>query len=369
LRVAASTAAGESSLSDLDDIFAVTPEDEPDTPPVGLTVVDTSPSTTTLSWSPPERANGVIQQYEVLYENQSYVAVLNSSVPRVTLTGLRPFSYYNVSVRAYTRIGHGNHTSDTLTMLSGEDVPGSPSYGLSYVSVSSNEVNVTWEHPLVPNGVITHYSLELRNSSHFLNLTTPINHAQITHLRKFAQYTLVVKAHTRIGSGNHSSDPLNITTLEDEPDTPPQFLLARTFSDYEVQLSWEPPKEANSEILYYIVRVWNESSEVWQNVTDTAVVISVDSESRYNASISSWTRLGDGGVLIYISFSTIDTVPFDPPQNVSLVNLTSSSVTILWQPPTQPNGILLHYTLYYSDNTTVTEQVSFTALQCILHRQ
>nr|XP_029524895.1 phosphatidylinositol phosphatase PTPRQ-like [Oncorhynchus nerka] len=485
LRVAASTAVGESSLSDLDDIFAVTPEDEPDTPPVGLTVVDTSPSTTTLSWSPPERANGVIQQYEVLYENQSYVAVLNSSVPRVTLTGLRPFSYYNVSVRAYTRIGHGNHTSDTLTMLSGEDgesthththtldtytrighgnhtsdtltmlsgedgesthththtldtytrighgnhtsdtltmlsgedFPGSPSYGLSYVSVSSNEVNVTWEHPLVPNGVITHYSLELRNSSHFLNLTTPINHAQITHLRKFAQYTLVVKAHTRIGSGNHSSDPLNITTLEDgeslsnitqthtltnqllftglylqmrqnadrpsffqsisprwrgfqcvcvlilingkfvsEPDTPPQFLLARTFSDYEVQLSWEPPKEANSEILYYIVRVWNESSEVWQNVTDTAVVISVDSESRYNASISSWTRLGDGGVLIYISFSTIDTVPFDPPQNVSLVNLTSSSVTMLWQPPTQPNGIVLHYTLYYSDNTTVTEQ-------------
>nr|XP_029490937.1 phosphatidylinositol phosphatase PTPRQ-like [Oncorhynchus nerka] len=407
LRVAASTAVGESSLSDRDDIFAVTPEDEPDSPPIGLTVVDTSPSTTTLSWSPPERANGVIQQYEVLYKNQSFVAVLNSSVPRVTLTGLMPFSYYNVSVRAYTRLGHGNHTSDTLTMLSGEDVPGSPPYGLSYESVSPNEVNVTWEPPLVPNGVITHYSLELRNSSHFLNLTTPISHVQITHLRKFAQYTLVVKGHTRMGPGNHSSDPLNITTLEDgeslsntqthprttavnhytspqwsegsgvrggspfplgtwlvlnnrkcvsDPDTPPQFLLARKLSDYEVELSWEPPKEANSEILYYIVRVWNESSEVWQNVTGTAVVISVDSESRFNASVSSWTRLGDGGVLIYISFSIIDAVPFDPPQNVSLVNLTFSSVTVLWQPPTQPNGILLHYTLYYSDNTTVTEQ-------------
>ncbi|KAK6320139.1 hypothetical protein J4Q44_G00092460 [Coregonus suidteri] len=300
LRVAASTAVGESSLSDLDNIFAVTPED-------GLTVVDTSPSTTTLSWSPPERANGVIQQYEVLYENQSYVAVFNSSVPRVTLTGLMPFSYYNVSVRSYTRLGHGNQTSDTLTMLSGEDVPGSPPYGLSYVSVSPNEVNVTWEPPLVPNGVITHYSLELRNSSHFLNLTTPISHAQITYLRKFAQYTLVVKGHTRMGPGNHSSDPLNITTLEDDPDTPPQFLLARKLSDYEVELSWEPPKETNSEILYYIVRVC-------------------------------WTRLGDGGVLIYISFSIID------------------AVTVLWQPPTQPNGILLHYTLYYSDNTTVTEQ-------------
>uniref|UniRef100_A0A674CK23 Protein tyrosine phosphatase receptor type Q n=1 Tax=Salmo trutta TaxID=8032 RepID=A0A674CK23_SALTR len=326
LRVAASTAVGESSLSDRDDIFAVTPEDEPDSPPIGLTVVDTSPSTTTLSWSPPERANGVIQQYEVLYENQSYVAVLNISVPRVTLTGLMPFSYYNVSVRAYTRLGHGNHTSDTLTMLSGEDVPGSPPYGLSYESVSPNEVNVTWEPPLVPNGVITHYRYI---SAWILDL----------------YWTWLV---------------LNNRKCVSDPDTPPQFLLARKLSDYEVELSWEPPKEANSEILYYIVRVWNESSEVWHNVTGTAVVISVDSESRFNASVSSWTRLGDGGVLIYISFSIIDAVPFDPPQNVSLVNLTFSSVTVLWQPPTQPNGILLHYTLYYSDNTTVTEQVSYT---------
>uniref|UniRef100_A0A674CKZ3 Protein tyrosine phosphatase receptor type Q n=1 Tax=Salmo trutta TaxID=8032 RepID=A0A674CKZ3_SALTR len=342
LRVAASTAVGESSLSDRDDIFAVTPEDEPDSPPIGLTVVDTSPSTTTLSWSPPERANGVIQQYEVLYENQSYVAVLNISVPRVTLTGLMPFSYYNVSVRAYTRLGHGNHTSDTLTMLSGEDVPGSPPYGLSYESVSPNEVNVTWEPPLVPNGVITHYRYI---SAWILDL-----------------YCLMMKSPFPLGTWL----VLNNRKCVSDPDTPPQFLLARKLSDYEVELSWEPPKEANSEILYYIVRVWNESSEVWHNVTGTAVVISVDSESRFNASVSSWTRLGDGGVLIYISFSIIDAgththiLPFDPPQNVSLVNLTFSSVTVLWQPPTQPNGILLHYTLYYSDNTTVTEQVSYT---------
>ncbi|KAL0968338.1 hypothetical protein UPYG_G00265600 [Umbra pygmaea] len=357
LRVAASTAVGEGSLSELDDVFVVTPEDEPDSPPVGLTLVDSSPSTSTIAWSPPERANGVIQQYEVLYENQSYAALLKTSVPKVVLTGLMPFSYYNVSVRAYTRLGHGNQTSDTLTMLSGEDTPGSPPYSLSYTAVSPSEVNVSWEAPLVPNGVITHYSLELRNSSHFLNLTTPTSHALITHLRKFAQYSLAVKAHTRMGPGNHSSDPLNITTLEDDPDSPPQFLLARKLSDYEVELSWEPPKHANSEILYYKVRVWNESTELWFNVTGTAVVINVDSESRYNASVSSWTRLGDGGILIYISFSVIDAVPFDPPQNVSLVNLTSSSVTVLWLPPTQPNGIILHYTLYCSDNTTVRKEL------------
>ncbi|XP_051239471.1 phosphatidylinositol phosphatase PTPRQ [Dicentrarchus labrax] len=356
LRVAASTAVGESSLSEEDDIFVFTLEDEPESPPVNLIVDETSPSTATLVWSPPEKANGVIQRYEVLYENESYSALMNTSSNRVTLMNLKPFSYYNVSVRAYTRYGHGNQTSDTLYLLSGEDVPGSPPYGVTFESVSPSEVNVTWQPPLLPNGVITHYSLELWNSTHYLNLTSPTNYIQITHLRKYAQYRVMVQAHTRVGPGNYSSEPLNITTLEDAPDTPPQFLHSRKLSDYEVELTWQPPLEANSDILYYIVRVWNETTELWQNVTQTSVVISVDSESRYNASVSSWTRLGDGGVLIYISFTTTDAEPFDPPQNVTFVNVTTFSVTLLWHPPTEPNGIIIHYTIYYSDNNTVTEQ-------------
>ena len=40
------------------------------------------------------------------------------------------------------------------------------------------------------------------------------------------------------------------------PDTPPQFLHSKKLSDYEVELSWDPPLEANSDILYYVLRVW-----------------------------------------------------------------------------------------------------------------
>lgn len=94
-------------------------------------------------------------------------------------------------------------------------VPGSPPYGLTFESISPSEVNVTWQPPLIPNGVITHYSLELWNSSHYLNLTSPTNNLHITHLKKYAQYRIMVQAHTRVGPGNYSSEPLNITTLED----------------------------------------------------------------------------------------------------------------------------------------------------------
>uniref|UniRef100_A0A7N6AKE7 Protein-tyrosine-phosphatase n=1 Tax=Anabas testudineus TaxID=64144 RepID=A0A7N6AKE7_ANATE len=372
LRVAAATAVGESSLSEEDDIFVYTLEDEPDSPPINLIVVDTSPSTTTLAWSAPEKANGVIQYYEVLCENESLSVLLNASTNRVVLMNLKPFSHYNVSVRAYTRYGHGNQTSDTLYLLSGEDgvYDGCTNpHNYTLKNIFNNNISCAEFSkcpPLVPNGVITHYSIEIWNSSHHLNLTSETTNIHITHLRKYAHYRVMVQAHTRVGPGNYSSEPLNITTLEDAPGTPPQFLHAAKLSDYEVKLSWQPPLEANSDILYYIVRVWNETTELWQNVTETSVVVHVDSQSRYNASVSSWTRLGDGGVLIYISFTTVYAEPFDPPRNVTFANVTASSITLLWHPPSEPNGIIVHYTIYYSQNNTVTEQFSVLSMLIIV---
>lgn len=102
-------------------LFLFITTSEPDSPPEDLTAEDISPSTATLTWSPPEKANGVIQHYEVLYENESFSAMVNTSSTSITLTNLRPFSHYNVSVRVYTRFGHGNQTSDTFYLLSGED--------------------------------------------------------------------------------------------------------------------------------------------------------------------------------------------------------------------------------------------------------
>ncbi|XP_064175007.1 phosphatidylinositol phosphatase PTPRQ-like [Anguilla rostrata] len=140
------------------------------------------------------------------------------------------------------------------------------------------------------------------------------------------------------------------------PSSPPRSLHARKVSDTQVELSWEPPLEANSKILYYIVSVWNRTAMRTQNVTVTSVIVEVDRDSQYNASVSSWTRLGDGGVFLSIFFSASDAVPADPPQNVSYVSLTPTSIQVLWSPPTQPNGVIQFYTIYYSDNSSMFSQ-------------
>ncbi|XP_039664458.1 phosphatidylinositol phosphatase PTPRQ isoform X3 [Perca fluviatilis] len=379
LRVAASTAVGESSLSEEDDIFVVTLEDEPDSPPVNLTVVDTSPSTTTLAWSAPEQANGMIQRYEVLYENESFSALMNTSFNTITLMNLKPFSNYTVSVRAYTRYGHGNQTSDALYLLSGEDVPGSPPYGVTYESVSPSEVNVTWQPPLLPNGVITHYSLELWNSSHYLNLTSPTNNIHITHLRKYARYRVMVQAHTRVGPGNYSSEPLNITTLEDVPSDSVQNLTAQIFSSTAIIVSWDPPTEPNGRPTYLLTLEEAGTPPDVSNQGAPAVNKTISRSTTDNVFL--FTRLkkyfpyvltvtpatGAGAAYNHTStmyLRTDDDIPSSAPLLVSTRNLSSSSIAIVWQRPLEANGEITEYTLTVfgpgGSSTTHTPNTSFT---------
>ncbi|XP_070763484.1 phosphatidylinositol phosphatase PTPRQ [Enoplosus armatus] len=378
LRVAASTAVGESSLSEEDDIFVFTLEDEPDSPPVNLAVVDASPSTATLSWSAPEKANGVIQHYEILYENESYSALMNTSSNSVTLVDLKPFSHYNVTVMAYTRYGHGNQTSDTLYLLSGEDVPGSPPYGVTYESVSSSEVNVTWQPPLLPNGVITHYSLELWNSSHYLNLTSPTNYIHITHLRKYAHYRVMVQAHTRVGPGNYSSEPVNITTLEDVPSDSVRNLTAQIFSSTAIIVSWDPPLEPNGRP-YYLLTL--QEAGVRPDLTQQGTpAVNKTIKHTTTDNVFLFTRLkkyfpyvftvtpatGAGPAYNHTSMMylrTDDDIPSSAPLLVSTRNLSSSSIAVVWQRPLEANGDITEYTLTLfgpgGSNTTSTPNTSF----------
>lgn len=159
MRVAASTSVGESSLSEANDIFVRTPEDgksigcsfnkkkqmvlhaychlphaafsvwsnkhekihvfkvlfffppEPESSPQDVEVIDVTASEISLKWSPPEKPNGIIVAYEVLYKNIDALFMKNTSTTSIILRDLKPYTLYNISVRSYTRFGHGNQLS------------------------------------------------------------------------------------------------------------------------------------------------------------------------------------------------------------------------------------------------------------------
>ena len=73
-----------------------------------------------MKWSPPEKPNGIIVAYEVLYRNVNTLFMKNTSTTNIILRDLKPYSLYNISVRSYTRFGHGDQLSSILSVRTSE---------------------------------------------------------------------------------------------------------------------------------------------------------------------------------------------------------------------------------------------------------
>uniref|UniRef100_A0A3Q1HCG0 Uncharacterized protein n=1 Tax=Anabas testudineus TaxID=64144 RepID=A0A3Q1HCG0_ANATE len=310
LRVAAATAVGESSLSEEDDIFVYTLEDEPDSPPINLIVVDTSPSTTTLAWSAPEKANGVIQYYEVLCENESLSVLLNASTNRVVLMNLKPFSHYNVSVRAYTRYGHGNQTSDTLYLLSGEDgvydgctnphnytlknifnnniKPFDPPRNVTFANVTASSITLLWHPPSEPNGIIVHYTIYYSQNN---TVTEQVRHtvyslSSTKHLSTF--YLIALFPPQRL--------PVSDLATHSSPDSPLSYTLTQLIGGTNYT-------------------IWMTSTLVGGQFSVLSMLIIVTQ--------------------FYLSPSS---VPSDSVRNLTAQIFSSTAIIISWDPPLEPNG-------------------------------
>ncbi|XP_068417375.1 phosphatidylinositol phosphatase PTPRQ isoform X5 [Eschrichtius robustus] len=362
MRVAASTSVGESSLSEANDIFVRTPEDEPESSPQDVEVIDVTASEISLKWSPPEKPSGIIVAYEVLYKNTDALFMKNTSTTNIILRDLKPYTLYNISVRSYTRFGHGNQLSSLLSVRTSETVPDSAPENITYKNISSGEIELSFLPPNSPNGIIQKYTIYLKESNgseeRIINATSLTQN--IKGLKKYTQYIIEVSASTLKGEGVRSA-PISVLTEEDAPDSPPQDFSVKQLSGVTVQLSWQPPLEPNGIILYYTVYVWDRSSLKNINVTETSLEFSdLDYNVEYSAYVTASTRFGDGKTRSnIINFQTPEGAPSDPPKDVHYANLSSSSVLLFWTPPSKPNGIIQYYSVCYR-NTSGTFVQNFT---------
>ncbi|NXN12266.1 PTPRQ phosphatase, partial [Indicator maculatus] len=351
MRVAASTIIGESALSEENDVFVTTPEDEPDSPPQNLELINVTATEINLRWFPPEQPNGLITHYEVLYSDSNDLFIKNTSSTSISLREMKPYTLYNISVRAFTRLGHGNQSSLPLLVRTFETVPDSAPENITYRNISSVEIELSFFPPSIPNGIIQTYTIYLQRTNgterRALNTTLPT-----LHLKKYTEYTLEVSASTAMGEGLRSS-PLHILTDEDAPSSPPESLSVKQLLGVTVKLSWKPPLEPNGIILYYTVYIWNEMSQRSVNVTGTSLQLTdLEYNSDYSAYLTASTRCGDGNITSdTITFRTSEGAPSDPPKGVVYSNLTSTSVMLFWTPPQKPNGNILYYSVYFKNSS------------------
>ncbi|XP_077121613.1 phosphatidylinositol phosphatase PTPRQ [Ranitomeya variabilis] len=364
VRVTASNSAGESAVSEENNIFVRTLEDAPGSPPQNLVSAGVNATAINLEWSSPAEPNGIVLLYEIIYTNSTVILAQNTTSTTFTITDLNPYTLYRISVRSYTQFGHGDQSTPILSVKTSETAPSSPPYDLLYRNLSSTRVLLTWQPPIYANGIILFYKINYWNSSH--SLTTESNDSLIvlSDLKKYSQYQVVVSGHTIHGDGNQTSEILDMTTMEDIPDDPPYNLSYRTLNSTSIQLLYSPPSSPNGVIKYYTITCLDDaaSAQHYNSSTQSVTITELKKYSEYSVTVSASTAVGPGPRTSRLFFvRTGEDVPDSAPENIICRNVSSTEIVVSYSAPIIPNGIILYYTVYVTWLNGSVERVTDTA--------
>ncbi|KAL0968339.1 hypothetical protein UPYG_G00265610 [Umbra pygmaea] len=261
-------------------------------------------------------------------------------------TKLRKYYPYIFTVTPATSAGPADNHTSVLHVRTDDDIPSSAPVLVSSRNLSSNSVSVVWQRPLESNGEIIEYSLNLLGTGGSDTMYTPNTTFILTKLQPYTAYNLSITAATRKGSG----PPLILMLRTDEagPMSPPRNLSLYNHTAFSVWLSWEPSLEPNGVVTHYGFRILEVKTNTltYQNSTGPwteGQLSGFRPHSSYEISVCSYTRVGHGDQYsMPVSFTTNESVS-EVVGNLSCSGLSWDSVFIQWDPPANPNGVVLFY--------------------------
>ncbi|XP_068511039.1 protein sidekick-2 isoform X2 [Anas acuta] len=371
VQVQAFNAIGSGPWSHL--VLGRTRESVPSSGPSNVSALATTSSSMLVRWSdiPEADCNGLILGYKVMYKEkdsearaQFWLAEGNAS-RSAQLTGLGKFMLYEIRVLAFTRIGDGVPSRPPVLERTLDDVPGPP-VGILFPEVRTTSVQLIWQPPAAPNGIILAYQLTHRLNTTAANaaavevLSPSTRHYTATGLQPESTYLFRIAAQTRKGWGE-AAEALVVTTEKRDRPQPPSKPLARQedVRARSVLLSWEPGSDGLSPVRFYTVQTRELPDGEWAPhpaaVSHNATAFVVDRLkpfTSYKFRVKATNDIGDSEYSEESeSLTTLQAAPEEAPTILSVTPHTTTSVLIRWQPPAEDkiNGILLGFRLRYRE--------------------
>ncbi|CAN8027772.1 unnamed protein product [Ixodes persulcatus] len=139
----------------------------PSGPPRNIKVIWAGPRSLFLSWEPVpcREMHGPLVFYECTFkfaDGTGNALVTNATDPNVTLHGLQPFRKYAMCVRAVNAFGSGPLSLPVMRTTT-QDIPGKPEQ-FRVEQVTDTTVQLHWEEPREPNGVLVEYEVLVEGS-------------------------------------------------------------------------------------------------------------------------------------------------------------------------------------------------------------
>jgi usherin len=290
-----------------------------------------------VSWSPPDKANGVITSY-TLRRNESVINHWGYTVLQYKDTSVSPNTFYGYWLTVCTR--GGCTQSDRTVIKSGEGVPGAVRAPQLTV-ISPLAIRVEWQPPVISNGIVIRYELYMGNNPPIYNGTDMLY--VISNLLPYTSYTFHVVACTKSGC---TTGPSSDTRTHEAPPTDLDKPTYTVFGPRILEIKWALPRKPNGVILYYTI---HRNDTVVYNGTELSYKdLNVEPFTYYSYIVTAFNIAGH----VVSPVLHTDRTSSGTPENVAkpqLLPLSGTEIKVSWSAPAKPNGIITKYLVLYNN--------------------
>uniref|UniRef100_A0A8D1RE32 Neuronal cell adhesion molecule n=1 Tax=Sus scrofa TaxID=9823 RepID=A0A8D1RE32_PIG len=347
------------------------PDDVPN-PPFDLELTDQLDRSVQLSWTPGDDNNSPITKFIIEYEDVMHEVGLwhhQTEVPGTQTTAqlkLSPYVNYAFRVMAVNSLGRSLPSEASEQYLTKAAEPDKNPTAVEGLGSEPDNLVITWK-PLSgfeSNGPGLQYKVSWRQKDGDDEWTSVVvanvSKYIVSGTPTFVPYLVKVQALNDVGFAPEPAVVMGHSG-EDLPMVAPGNVRVSVVNSTLAEVHWDPVplKSIRGHLQGYRIYYWKAQSSsnrnrrhiekkilTFQGSKTHGMLPGLEPFSHYTLNVRVVNGKGEGPASPDRAFHTPEGVP-SAPSSLKIVNPTLDSLTLEWDPPSHPNGILTEYTLKY----------------------
>ncbi|XP_032729296.1 neuronal cell adhesion molecule isoform X11 [Lontra canadensis] len=341
-------------------------------PPFDLELTDQLDKSIQLSWTPGNDNNSPITKFIIEYEDAMHEAGLwhhQTEVSGMQTTAqlkLSPYVNYSFRVMAVNSLGRSLPSEASEQYLTKAAEPDTNPTAVEGLGSEPDNLVITWKplNGFESNGPGLQYKVSWRQKDGDDEWTSVVvanvSKYIVSGTPTFVPYLIKVQALNDVGFAPEPAVVMGHSG-EDLPMVAPGNVRVNVVNSTLAEVHWDPVplKSIRGHLQGYRIYYWKAQSSskrnrrhlekkilTFQGSKTHGMLPGLEPFSHYTLNVRVVNGKGEGPASPDRVFNTPEGVP-SAPSSLKIVNPTLDSLTLEWDPPSRPNGILTEYTLKY----------------------
>ncbi|XP_036013377.1 neuronal cell adhesion molecule isoform X31 [Mus musculus] len=341
-------------------------------PPFDLELTNQLDKSVQLTWTPGDDNNSPITKFIIEYEDAMHDAGLWRHQAEVSGTQttaqlkLSPYVNYSFRVMAENSIGRSMPSEASEQYLTKAAEPDQNPMAVEGLGTEPDNLVITWKplNGFQSNGPGLQYKVSWRQKDGDDEWTSVVvanvSKYIVSGTPTFVPYLIKVQALNDVGFAPEPAAVMGHSG-EDLPMVAPGNVRVSVVNSTLAEVHWDPvpPKSVRGHLQGYRIYYWKTQSSskrnrrhiekkilTFQGTKTHGMLPGLQPYSHYALNVRVVNGKGEGPASTDRGFHTPEGVP-SAPSSLKIVNPTLDSLTLEWDPPSHPNGILTEYILQY----------------------